>query len=183
MKPIEWIDQEPPEEEISTNKDGSVFQRIAVVESLLDELTDNRWSTRNFKFSLHPYSTTLLVSASIELCVLYRFCNEVQLTDGSLHITYTPLRKRILVGAVTFDDFSYAGNLDFAGTALSEAIKNAAKKLGPRFGKNLNGRGEIKSETPKEKPEMDVVTKQKYKNAVAAGDTKTILEIENYYQL
>lgn len=170
----EWLNQEPPAQEISKNNDGSEFIPIAIVEGLLDEYTDRTWKTCGFQFSLHPYGTTLLISASVEL-IVYHYADESRI-------------YRSMVGAITFTDIAYGSNLNFAATALSECIKNAAKKLGPRFGKNLNGRGGdlvslklIDEPVRDNKPKMDVITAMKYANAKKTGDIKTQLEIENHY--
>lgn len=182
MNKIEWLQQQPLPEEVSKNDDGSEFIPIVIVETNLDELTDGDWSTKNFQYSVHVYGTTLLISASVELCVSYA------VNIGKPGYGHWVVLNRTLVGAVTFTDLKHGSNLDFAATGLSEAIKNAAKKLGPRFGKNLNGRGgDLNKATlplePLEKPIMDVITQKKYENAKKSGDTKTLLEIENYYQL
>lgn len=168
---LQWLVQEPSENEIATNKDGSQFIPIAKVESLLDELTDGKWETERFQYSTIMYGTTLMVSASIELRVEY---GDMKETDS----------YRRLVGAVTFSDMDYAGNLDFAGTALSEAIKNAAKKLGPRFGKNLNGRGEIKeAREGKQSVKLtpDKTIREQYLQAIAVGRLNEVRNLESMY--
>lgn len=167
-----WIQEEPPAGEIALNKNGSQYIPIAIVESLLDEYTEGHWETRNFDYSFCNYGTVFMISASVELTVWVR-----RNPNEALMIS------RTITGACTFSDADFAGNLDFVGTALSECIKNAAKKLGARFGKNLNGRGEMRGEVVKDKPMMDVVTAKKYQNAKLAGDVKTISEIENYYNV
>lgn len=171
----QWLLQEPTIEEIRNNSDGSQFIPIAIVESLLTELTNGDWSTSHFNYSVHVYGTTLLITASVELDVTYEAV--------VLHGDYI---YRKMVGATTFTDSKHGSNLDFAATALSECIKNAAKKLGPRFGKNLNGRaGDLAASTADTtvKPTMDIITQKKYEKAISSGDTKTQLEIENYYQI
>src|SRR5258707_2787916 len=168
-----WLSQEPEEHEIANNKDGSQFIPIARVESLLDELTKGTWDTDQFQYSTLMYGTTLMISASIQLLVEY---GQDDKGAGGVY--------RRLVGAVTFANMDYADNLDFAGTALSEAIKNAAKKLGPRFGKNLNGRGEIK-ETREGRKSIklipDQAIKAQYSAAIHNNRQNEIKNLESIY--
>lgn len=174
MNKIEWLNQEPPIEEVARNNDGSEFIPIAIVENLLDEFTNNDWGTANFRYYFHPYSTTVLISGSLELSVTYYICHK----DGrEIH------GCRTLIGAVTFTDDTHGSNLNFAATAKSECIKNAAKQLGRRFGRYLNDRGVVKEKDIQNKPIMDVITRKKYDNAKKHGDVKTQLEIENYYDV
>lgn len=179
MAKQQWLQQEPDPTEISKNSDGSDFIPIGIIEPLLDELTDGDWSTSNFKYSTQVYGTTLLISASVELSVRYK----IKTGEPGFGVWDT-VRRRIS-GAVTFTDATHGSNLNFAATALSECIKNAAKKLGPRFGRNLNDRGAMLAiqDAPSLKPKMDVITAKKYENAKKIDDIKTMLEISNNYRI
>lgn len=170
---IKWLDEDPPSYEIAKNNDGSEFIPIAIVEELLNKLTDRTWETKHFAWSLFSHGDVVLVSASVQLEVGYT------LGPSTPHCVF-----RSITGAVTFTSDAYAPNINLAATALSECIKNAAKKLGRRFGNKLNDRGavaEVSQLVPK--PYMDVVTAKKYENARKAGDVKTQLEIENHYNV
>lgn len=116
-----WINDSPTENEVETNDDGSQFIPIPIVENLLYKL-DANWGTENFKFRIFTIEERVFASSSVELIV----------TIGG------KLKK--LVGASTFEIF---GGENVEAVSLSESTKNASKKIGPRFGKNLNGRGDM----------------------------------------
>ena len=177
---VEWLNQEPPSEEIATNNDGSQYIPIGIVESLLDELTGKSWEVTEFRLQFTPYKDFLLISASIELSVGFYVAPE----GPNIDATYSSIFRK-LSGAITFTEREYGDNIDFAGIALSECIKNAAKKLGPRFGRSLNGRVNAteKRANIKQKPRMDAVTAVKYRKAKMNGDMQTIVDIENYYDV
>ena len=155
-----WLNEQPKPEEILSNDDGSQYIPIGTVEQLLDDATGQTWGTRNFQFDTHGGNG--FFSASIELIFL----------------------DRILLGAITFHDTDYPDNRDFAGTALSECLKNAAKKLGNRFGRSLN-RLEKKPKAYKEpiKLKPDAKTMQLYAYALLNNDFKKRDELLDIYDI
>lgn len=154
-----WLRTNPKKSEIVEIQNGKDKVKIIpqkIIETLLDELTDHNWSTRNFQFSrwteqaVPPMNTTdgrpiyntgisgrTMCDASLELVVTYR-----QLVIGPLDVNGGPAMiekeiTRTLVGAYSFDVALY-GNDYIANTAKSLCIANAASDLGRRFGKDLN---------------------------------------------
>ena len=67
------------------------------------------------------------VSASIELMVTWK-----RDEPNSYEDDYT------FVGSITFEPAKFNDNENIAGVAKAEAIKNAAKEIGQKFGRNLN---------------------------------------------
>lgn len=129
-----WLKTAPRKSEIVEIQNGKDKVQIIpqkIIETLLDELTDQNWSTRNFQFSR---SAQLISTTGLPI--------EKVMCDASLElvVTYCVAEKeitRVLVGAVSFD-VSYFGNEHVANTAKSLCITNAASDLGKRFGKDLN---------------------------------------------
>lgn len=130
MKNIKkWL-QEPCEEKDIRYLDEAkkiAYLPIGIVENYLDEM--GQWNTNNFKFNIYKTSNFWLASGSVELLI----------HDNDNFI-------RTLVGACTFPISSKDDNMDYEATILSFCIANAAKKLGKKFGRHLNGRLE-KGET------------------------------------
>jgi len=87
---------------------------------MLDEF--DLWDAYNFKGTIIKASNYWFYDASV---VLEVFHNGVSIKK---------------TGAVTFTIISQDTNMDFAATGLSFCIANAAKKLGKKFGRHLNGR-------------------------------------------
>lgn len=177
-----WLNEDP--EFIDYNMDGSEFVPILILEKQLTVL-DSHWSTENFKFRTFSVLDKIYVSSSIELIVSY---------NG---------KTRKLVGASTFE---FKGNDHLEDTpttlesaepsSLSESTKNAAKKLGKRFGSQLNDRGgdvirntEKKTNKPvrdiKNAVKMDADQKiiETYKNAVKENNTVLSTMLENRYNI
>jgi hypothetical protein len=170
MTITEWLQESPAPEEIALNAEGNQFIPIGIIENKLRQLCGQWWNTKNFSFSLFQHSTTVMVSASIE----------VELSFDNTNKT--------LVGAVTFTDFEYGSNLDWAATAKSEAIKNAVKGLGPQFGANLNGRADIKQgsknngkEALKLKPDIKII--KRYNDAIIEKNTEEITRLISMYDI
>ena len=152
-----WLKTAPPKSQVveiqnGTNKVKIIPQKI--IESLLDELTEQNWSTRNFQFSRFTIPAGVdfgnpgtigktMCDASLELVVTYKMVVPVSPYEDAAAIG--PVRQsvkeieitRVLVGAVSFD-VSFFGNDHVANTAKSLCISNAASDLGRRFGKDLN---------------------------------------------
>lgn len=165
-----WCDQEPDPNHIKTNDDGSEYIDIVDVENLLSEL-DLLWGTEDFKFRVIESNGRIYGSASVVL-------------------TLTLLnQKRRLVGAATVmlaEDITHS-----EPTLLSEAQKNAAKKLGRKFGKYLNDRGTQQEFSGKRTKKMKKVDKmppdkaimEKYLAAVCVGDQITIEKLTSAYDI
>ena len=148
-----WLKTAPRKSEIKEIQTGKVKDGKAetvkiipqkIIESLLDELTDQNWSTRNFKFTRYTEqwssdNKTLrcFCDASLELVVTYRQMVPAPLHDGTGPTQVEQEITRVLVGAYSFDT-SLFGNEYIANTAKSLCISNAASDLGRRFCKDLN---------------------------------------------
>lgn len=145
-----WLKTAPPKGQIVEIQDGPRKVKIIpqkIIESLLDELTEQNWSTRNFKFSRwierginnegNESIGRTMCDASLELVVTYRQLVLGSITDKSEPVMMEKEITRVLVGAVSFD-VSLFGNDHIANTAKSLCITNAASDLGRRFGKDLN---------------------------------------------
>lgn len=155
-----WLKRSPTKKEIVEIQDGPNKVKIIpqkIIETLLDELTEQNWSTRNFQFSrwVEEYEEApanvpgqvytmlkkkrTMCDASLELVVTYKMVVAVspyeykQTQAGKKEIEVT----RVLVGAVSFD-CAFFGNDHVSNTAKSLCISNAASDLGRRFGKDLN---------------------------------------------
>lgn len=144
-----WLKSAPRKSEIVEIQNGKDKVKIIpqkIIESLLDELTEQNWSTKYFQFSRFIETITLadgtqgagraMCDASLELVVTYR-----QMVIGPLAVGAGPSMvekeiTRTLVGAYTFDTELF-GQFT-ANTAKSLCISNAASDLGRRFGKDLN---------------------------------------------
>lgn len=92
---------------------------IGQIEEDLDTYSEGNWGTSDFKFQMLKNGSYWFADASVVL-----------------HVSGRPP----MVGAVTFPISSKDNNMDYSGTALSFCIANAAKKMGIKFGRALNGR-------------------------------------------
>ena len=155
-----FLEQQPKPEEILVNEDGSQYIPIGIVENLLDAITDKTWGTRNFTFDTHGGNG--FFSASLELLFF----------------------DRVLVGTITFHETDYDDNRDYAAIAASECIKNAAKRLGNRFGRSLN-RIEKKQKAQKESVKLkpDAKIMQQYNYALISKDYSTVDKIVSIYDI
>ena len=154
-----WLKQSPKKSEIVEIQNGKDKVKIIpqkIIESLLDELTEQNWSTRNFQFNrvsqkvqitnpkvpqgtgyVYDMVDKVMCDASLELVVTYRMMVPAPIHDGTGPVQVEKEITRTLVGAVSFD-VSFFGNDYIANTAKSLCISNAASDLGAKFGKNLN---------------------------------------------
>lgn len=151
-----WLKRSPTKKEIVEIQDGPNKVKIIpqkIIETLLDELTEQNWSTRNFQFKrwneeqftdvTKPQIVRTMCDASLELVVTYKVVVPISpyeqydqqprgsQTQKEIEIT------RVLVGAVSFD-CAFFGNDHVSNTAKSLCISNASSDLGRRFGKDLN---------------------------------------------
>lgn len=150
-----WLKKKPNKSEIVEIQNGKDKVKIIpqkIIETLLDELTEQNWSTRNFQFNRfvetnlnRPAGTynsesagqRTMCDASLELVVTYRMMVPAPLHDTTGPVQVEKEITRVLVGAYSFD-VSLFGNDHIANTAKSLCISNAASDLGRRFGKDLN---------------------------------------------
>lgn len=116
MDKREWLKETP--KVVNKLESGAEYIPIGQIEQELDEYSGNDWGTYDFKFQMLKNGSYWFADASVILNV----------------------GGRAMVGAVTFPISSRDENMDYSGTALSFCIANAAKKLGIRFGRGLNGR-------------------------------------------
>lgn len=141
-----WLKTAPRKSEIVEIQNGKDKVKIIpqkIIESLLDELTEQNWSTRNFQFTRwteisranEPGRT--MCDASLELVVTYRMMVPAPLHDTTGPVQVEKEITRVLVGAYSFDTALF-GNDHISNTAKSLCISNAASDLGRRFGKDLN---------------------------------------------
>lgn len=156
-----WLSTECPKDEIkyldTENKVGAYIP-IGLIEQNLDEF-DN-WGTTDFSFLLTRVDKNWVASGSVSLNVEF---------EGKIISRH---------GAVTFPVQTKSTNDDYESTALSLAIANAAKKLGKRFGRHLNGRLE-KGEAL---PEIDLEAQRKLDFAIdAINESKSEEEIKKLY--
>lgn len=123
----EWLSQPCKESDVRylqpDSKDPdkrAAYIPIGIIENTLDEF--DSWDTYNFSGGIVKAGNFWFYDASVLLEVKFK----------------AKVIKR--TGAVTFQISSQDSNMDFAATALSFCIANAAKKLGKKFGRHLNGR-------------------------------------------
>lgn len=108
---------------VLSNQDGSQYIPIGVIEKKLDEIFSS-WNTSNWRSSIIIITGKEYYDASVELIVF----------DKESKVTVTK------TGSVTFPIFEMDDNKNYAATALSFCIANAAKRLGKVFGRELNNR-------------------------------------------
>jgi hypothetical protein len=168
---IEWLEQQPVFEgdnkEVFENADGSQYIPVGIVENLLDQLTDTHWSTENFISNSstrvsNSNEKTSFIGGKIELTVTYG--NITRTLTGVCDIKVSDLIAK------TIHD---KDNESYQATVLSNCLCNAAKKLGNRFGRSLNGRGVNKVEDKKEIPSISELDAQieKVKSLIIEGGT------------
>jgi hypothetical protein len=114
----EWLDGSPLVIRVLESNQAEYIP-IGQVEQDLDEYTGGKWGTSDFVFQIIKTGSYWFADASVML----------EIPD-----------RPPMIGAVTFPINSNDANMDYSGTALSFCIANAAKKLGIRFGRALNGR-------------------------------------------
>lgn len=180
-----WLKKAPPKGQIVEIQNGKDKVKIIpqkIIESLLDELTEQNWSTRNFQFTRYnemepqyynsegilnpPVIKKTMCDASLELVVTYRMMVPAPLHDATGPVQIEKEITRVLVGAVSFDT-AFFGNDHIANTAKSLCITNAASDLGRRFGKDLN---------PKEAAMMILGIKKPVPTGQVMGEANKIME-------
>lgn len=165
----EWLDSDPPAHEVEKNADGSRYIPIRVVEELLDEYTGLDWSSDDFKWAALPLDGGVYWSGSIEL--LY-----FDPSEGG--------RMNQKPGAATIFSGDYPGNKDWLPTLLSECIKNAAKKIGRRFGRYLNDdKSEARQRMQPVRTKPDAQIMKDYMEAVSRNDKDTIDFLVRTYEI
>lgn len=125
-----WLNTECEQSEIryldDKNKTGAYIP-IGIIEMLLDNF-DVGWDTTDFKFNIYKTGHLWMASGSLVLQVQYFSDN------------FSTISRHSRVGACSMQISSKDDNVDYEGTILSFCLANAAKKLGKRFGRHLNGR-------------------------------------------
>lgn len=163
----EWLKEQPPETELKKTDEGYDYIPIGVIENLLDYF--DWWNNTDFKYQINKIDRAFVADASILLSVGYMVNNKERI-----------LRRNGSVSFVVRGD----DTKDFSSIALSLCIANAAKKLGNRFGRSLNGRselGDIIQISKEALPEPDMVVLQKWKNAIKKKNNDLISELEGMY--
>ena len=164
----EWLNSEPLTSEVELSPYGGRHIPIDKLRPILDKLN---WSTTNYKPTLYTDGyANKSACGSIELTVT---------VDGV---------QRTVTGAYNLL-LSEAPNGFWNGTLKSECIKNAAKDLGKRFGRDLN------DDLPKEQLVKEVAVKNTLKakpdskimkqflSAVEKGDEAAITTLTNIYEI
>ncbi len=148
-----WLKKNPSKKEIVEFQNGPDKIKVIpqkIIETLLDQLTDQNWSTENFHSSTREViiygnaasgeivGRKTFMDASLELVVTYpvKRYEYLQTGENGKFMGLENITRR-LVGAYTFD-IDYFGNSFTLNTAKSLCITNAASDLGRRFGKDLN---------------------------------------------
>src|ERR1700733_6991479 len=175
----EWLEQQPVFEgdnkEVFENADGSQYIPVGIVEGLLDWFTDKNWETNKFQFRTFEIGGKSFVSGSLELS----FFHPDLFVNGMMRKNIDRI-GRTVIGCATVDintmmakDIYSTDITDYEATILSLALCNAAKKLGNRFGRSLNGRGVNKVEDKKEIPSISELDAQieKVKSLIIEGGT------------
>jgi hypothetical protein len=164
----EWLNSEPLTSEVELSPYGGRHIPIDKLKPILDKLN---WGTANYKTTLYTDGyANKSACGSIELTVI---------VDGVV---------RTVTGAYNLL-LSEAPNGFWNGTLKSECIKNAAKDLGKRFGRDLN------DDLPKEQLVKEVAVKNTLKakpdskimkqflTALEKGDEATIITLKNIYEI
>lgn len=170
-----WVNDEVPENEIDYNDDGSEFIPIPIVEGLLSKV-DVCWGTENFKFRIFSIGERTFASGSLELVLMF----------------FGRLRR--VVGAATIEIIS-GDNVE--AIIKSESIKNSSKVLGKRFGRDLNGRGDMlirqspsptikkngKQKPPAVKKDPDEKMQAQYNKAVDTKQDGLVAALNEIYNI
>lgn len=185
----EWLEQQPVFEgdnkEVFENADGSQYIPVYFVECLLDQLTDTNWSTPRYDFESNKLEEKNDNGVIINYILL---CGTI-----SLNIHYGGIERNIIGCAQKrITDFKSKTKLekdneDFKATMFSYALCNAAKKLGNRFGRSLNGRGVGKVQDgenqEKQLRKADAKIIETYKRAVEDNDLEKQAQLLKVYDI
>lgn len=185
----EWLEQDPifegENKEVFENADGSQYIPIAIVESLLDQLTDYNWSTPTFDFESNELWENIEKDGISELACYILLCGTI-----SLNIKYGGFERNIIgcaqkrITDFKSTDKKVKDNEDYKATMFSLALCNAAKKLGNRFGRILNSRGVLKVKEDKEKPsisELDLQIESVKKSMIEDGTYDNAIYLLSLY--
>lgn len=165
----EWLEKEPEENEVfesiivldNGKKLVTQYIPVAIVEDLLDHLTDKYWDSTSFKFKKFEADGKEFVSGSLELTVNYD--DRIISRSGAATENVADLKAK---------NADEKDNTSFEATILSLALCNAAKKLGNRFGRSLNGRGVLKVQEDKKESLSEIETEiAKVSNLIVEGKT------------
>lgn len=124
----ELLDKEPEQSDICIHN-GAEYLPIGIVEKYLDEV-DSAWSTRDFSYSF----------------AMGAYSGSIQLTINGKDKDGKDVVKTA-IGAFTLPVTSTDDNSNYVATLKSYCISNAAKSMGRRFGRHLNGRMQGSEET------------------------------------
>lgn len=173
----EWLRLQPNDNEIEMIEGVNII-RQKIIEELLDIMTDQNWSTRNYQSKYFKVGEVDYISASLELVVNYHDDNRV-------------LIQRTFVGAVSFQ-LSFFSGQHIDNTAKSLCIVNAASEIGNRLGRNLNPSVhpviEVKSNMQKKvksavKVAPDAATKEQWNEAVEKNNIKKLKLLNAMYTI
>jgi hypothetical protein len=126
------LNQEPSKSEIKTNKmaNNSQYLPVASTERLLDEIYAGLWSQKNFRWQV--VANEIIGAIDLEV---YHPTAKVWITRTGAASAMIQMRK----GEPITVESKHINTLvkDFPHLK-AECLKNAAKSLGVRFGRNLN---------------------------------------------
>lgn len=121
----------PPKTDIQENKDKSKYLPISFVQMTLDEMFFGLWETVNYREKLIANELV----GSIELRVFHPVIKQWITKTG---VAATPVRLKAGSKVMDAENKIYNALTQDAPHLLSDCIKNAAKQLGKRFGRDLN---------------------------------------------
>lgn len=133
---VKFIEQtlgrEPDERHVTKDeREGFLYLPISHVESLLDSIFDGLWKTSDFRYQVVGNE----IIGSITLSVFHPVAGEWIDRTGAASV---PIQQKSGSAVTDFDaKIKNALVKDFPHL-LSDCIKNAAKKLGRAFGRDLN---------------------------------------------
>jgi hypothetical protein len=159
----DWLKLPVPPEEIELNDDGSEFQPIWVIESLLDELCNSNWSRHSHRYSFHEMYNTFWLATSI-------------VTE----VKYTGTRRNLACSSY-INLLDYSGNSNILQTGIAEATKAGVKILGSRFGYSLNKRTTSPKKRAAVKMPPDKKIRLAYAEAVSHQEQDKIKMLESIY--
>lgn len=160
-----WLNEPPPTEVISKLKEGDKeidYIPIGQREKMLDEKFF--WDTRKFRFQIYKAGNHWFASGSVLLIVKEK--------QGEY--------KRKLQGAATIVISSKDDNMHYESTILSLATDNASQKLGPRFGRELNGRMEVGETAFVNKAEAPVIDRSVERVKILVENAKSLEELSKH---
>lgn len=121
----------PPKEEIQENRDKSKYLPISFVQMTLDEMYFGLWETVG-------YEEKIIVNELVGKVELRVFHPVIKQWITKTGVAANPIRLKSGSAVTDVESKIYNALSQDAPHLLSDCIKNAAKQLGKRFGRDLN---------------------------------------------